>query len=193
MPESTTVEQSETEGEEETSMMESTTPEEKETEGEEADMMRSDETTTSSSNEDTTEIKFQTTAQRASIGMFTRNNEDSRSNSQGAIMEISTQKESNVLQNLENDVQMSITHFDGEDYSYEEAEVQKDTTIFENGSGFDDSEHSQYQYAAGDYIETYNEPKKSKEKKTANLITRVKRQTGKAHFHFYMQYKMTSF
>ena len=168
MPESTTVEQKETEGQEETSMMESTTAEERETEGEEADWMRSDETTTSSSNEDTTEIKFQTTAQTASIGMFTRNNEDSRSNSQGAIMEISTQKESNLLQKLVNDVQMSITNFDGEDYSYEEAD--------------------QYQYAAGDYIETYNEPKKSKKKKTANLITRVKRQTGKAHFHFFMQY-----
>ena len=186
MMESATAEERETEGEEETSIMESTTAEQRETDGKEANRMGSDETTKSSSNEDTTEIKIQTTAQRASIGMFTRDNEDSTSNPQEGKMEISTQK--NVL---ENDVQMSITHFDGEEYSYEEAEGQKDTTIFENGSGFDNSEDSQYhdyQYAAGDYIETYNDPKKSKEKKTANLITRVKRQTGKAHFHFHMQY-----
>ena len=187
MMESATAEERETEGEEETSITESTTAEQRETGGEEANRMRSDEITKSSSNEDTTEIKIQTTAQRASIGMFTRDNEDSRSNPQEGKMEISTQKNGK----LENDVQMSITHFDGEEYSYEEAEGQKDTTIFENGSGFDNSEDSQYhdyQYAAGDYIETYNDPKKSKEKKTANLITRVKRQTGKAHFHFNMQY-----
>ena len=144
-----------------------------------------------SSNVGTTELKLGTTVQNASIGMFTRNSEDSTSNYQEAIIEVSTQKEGNVLKKLKNDdIQMSITHFDGEDYSYE-AESQKDTTIFENGSGFDNSEDSQYhdyQYAAGDYIETYNDPKKSKEKKTANLITRVKRQTGKAHFHFNMQY-----
>ena len=134
-----------------------------------------------SSNVGTTELKLGTTVQNASIGMFTRNSEDSTSNYQEAIIEVSTQKEGNVLKKLKNDdIQMSITHFDGEDYSYE-AESQKDTTIFENGSGFDYNEDNQYQYAAGDYIESYHGPNKSEEKKTANLITRVKRQAGKAN------------
>ena len=113
--------------------------------------------------------------------MFTRNSEDSTSNYQEAIIEVSTQKGRNVLKKLKNDdIQMSITHFDGEEYSYE-AEGLKDTTIFENGSGFDYNEDNQYQHAPGDYIESYQGPSKSQEKKTANLITRVKRQAGKAN------------
>lgn len=143
-------------------------------EGYEDDSTRNDETTIFSSNEDTTELKLESTVQNASIGMFTRNKEDSTSNYQEAVIELSTQK-------LKDDeIKMSITHFDGEEYSFEEAEGQKDTTSFENGSGYDYNEENQYQFAAGDYIETSNdEPKKSKKKKTANLITRVKRQAGK--------------
>ena len=143
-------------------------------EGYEDDSMRNDGTTSFSSNEDTTELKLESSVQNASIGMFTRNNEDSTSNYQEAVIEVSTQKLK------DNDIKMSITHFDGEEYSFEEAEGgQKDTTSFENGSGYDYNEENQYQFAAGDYIETSNEPKKSKKKKTANLITRVKRQAGK--------------
>ena len=143
-------------------------------EGYEDDGMRNYGTTSFSSNEDTTELKLESTVQDASIGMFTRNNEDSTSNYQEAVIGVSTQKLK------DNDIKMSITHFDGEEYSFEEAEGgQKDTTSFENGSGYDYNEENQYQFAAGDYIETSNEPKKSKKKKTANLITRVKRQAGK--------------
>ena len=129
-----------------------------------------EETTNFSSNEDTTELKLESTVQNASIGMFTRNNEESTSNYQEAVIEVSTQKLNN------DDIKMSITHFDGEENSFEE---QKDTTSFENGSGYDYNEENQYQYAAGDYIETNQGPKKTKKKKTASLITRVKRQAGK--------------
>ena len=143
-------------------------------EGYEDDTIRNDGTTNFSSNEDTTELKLESTVQNASIGMFTRNNDDSTSNYQEAVIEVSTQKLK------DNDIKMSITHFDGEEYSFEEAEGgQTDTTSFENGSGYDYNEENQYQFAAGDYIETNKEPKKSKKKKTANLITRVKRQAGK--------------